>query len=198
MSAVKRVQKILRVAEKRAIAGCAAAARSNNKKAKGKGKGGGGGGMTTAADMVRIREKLKEEKVYVRATGRAMERALQLGKWFEERGKGGHGNGDGKGDEEYEVSVKTGSVCVVDDIVPVEREDREDGDEGEQKKGGDAMDASSGDGDKTEAVESKNQRRRRRKRLRRLQEQRSLLENGVPESRTRWVKMVEVAINLKY
>lgn len=195
MSAVKRVQKILRVAEKRAIEGCTAAARNNRK---GKGKGKGGGRTTTAADMVRIKEKLKEEKVYVRATGRAMERALQLGKWFEERGKGGDGNGDGsKGDEEYEVSVKTGSVCVVDDIVPVEKEDGEDGEEGD-KDIGDAMDASSADGGKTETVESKNQRRRRRKRLRRLQAQRALLENGVPESRTRWVKMVEVAINLKY
>ena len=50
------------------------------------------------------------EEVFLRGTGRAVARALELGLWFQAR-------------EGYRVRVKTGTVCAVDDIV--EREDGE-------------------------------------------------------------------------
>ena len=44
------------------------------------------------------------EKVYIKATGKAIERAIQLGVWFGEQ-------------EDCEVVVRTGSVGAIDDIV---------------------------------------------------------------------------------
>lgn len=160
--------------------------------------------------LEKCRAKLREEKVLIKATGRAIEKALSVGRWFEE-GKGGGG-------EEYEVVVRTGSVCVVDDIVEedVSISDQED-EEGEGEEGGsvdpditmsmtttnsttNTQDKDAATEDKQDKEESKNQRRRRRKRER-IREQRLKAfvdEDGeTPESRTRWVNMVEIAINMK-
>lgn len=173
----------------------------------------GAGRAGAAGDVLeKCQQRLREDKVLVKATGRAIEKALSVGRWFEE-GKGGGG-------EEYEVVVRTGSVCVVDDIV---EEDREQEEEEEEEEEGGEDDERSIDPDitmsmtntstnsttntqqdreprKEEKEESKNQRRRRRKRER-IREQRLKAfvdEDGeTPESRTRWVNMVEIAINMK-
>ncbi|KAL1967617.1 hypothetical protein VTN77DRAFT_3132 [Rasamsonia byssochlamydoides] len=197
MSAAKRVQKLLRQAEKRATA--AVTADSNNQK------------MTEKERLARLaktQEKLEREKVYIKATGRAIEKALSIGRWFEQRG------------EEYAVQVKTGSVMVVDDIVEDEEakrqelakesqqqqqqqqqqpkqapqspdQDKTDVDNREEEEAGPSADSPAPDSSKTK--ESKNKRRRRRKKEKRL------LGAGeeLPESRTRWVNMVEIAVNLK-
>lgn len=208
MSAVKRVQKLLRLAERRAMAPLLGAGKRrhpyHHQQA---GKGG---------DVLeKCRAKLREEKVLIKATGRAIEKALSVGRWFEE-GKGGGG-------EEYEVVVRTGSVCVVDDIVEEDvsisdQEDEEGEDEeGEEEEGGsvdpditmsmttnnsttNTQEKDAATEDKQDKEESKNQRRRRRKRER-IREQRLKAfvdEDGeTPESRTRWVNMVEIAINMK-
>ncbi|KAE8353246.1 Rpp20 subunit of nuclear RNase MRP and P-domain-containing protein [Aspergillus coremiiformis] len=97
MSAVKRVQKFLRVAEKRATASVELL---NRKKGEGQ----------KLAQIARGQEALRKEVVVVKATGRAMERALGVGRWFRER------------EGEYSVRVETGAVLVVDDVVEDEAE----------------------------------------------------------------------------
>lgn len=174
------------------------------------GRAGGGRGNV----LEKCQQRLREEKVLVKATGRAIEKAVSVGRWFEE-GKGGGG-------EEFEVVVRTGSVCVVDDIVEedIEQDDEENGGEGEGEGGSidpditmtttnsntntqqdpTQQDKEPGKEGEERKEESKNQRRRRRKRER-IREQRLKAfvdEDGeAPESRTRWVNMVEIAINMK-
>jgi ribonuclease P/MRP protein subunit POP7 len=205
MSAVKRVQKLLRFAERRAMTPLIGKRRHSHHHHQQQHRAGGKGDV-----LEKCQQRLREDKVLVKATGRAIEKALSVGKWFEE-GKGGGG-------EEYEVLVRTGSVCVVDDIVEEDGEDHEDNDEEEKEEAkGDidpditmtnATDNTNEDPstnkeeaeEKGEKEESKNQRRRRRKRER-IREQRLKAfvdEDGeTPESRTRWVNMVEIAINMK-
>ncbi|KAE8373557.1 Rpp20 subunit of nuclear RNase MRP and P-domain-containing protein [Aspergillus bertholletiae] len=92
MSAVKRVQKFLQQAEKRATASVNLSSTKKRDREK-------------LAQIMRGNEVLKKEEVFVKATGRAIEKALRVGKWFEER------------ESEYVVRVETGSVLVVDDVV---------------------------------------------------------------------------------
>ncbi|KAE8325696.1 Rpp20 subunit of nuclear RNase MRP and P-domain-containing protein [Aspergillus sergii] len=99
MSAVKRVQKFLQQAEKRATASVNL---SSSKKRD----------RERLAEIARGNESLKKEEVFVKATGRAIEKALRVGKWFEER------------ESEYAVRVETGSVLVVDDVVEDEERKR--------------------------------------------------------------------------
>ncbi|RAO65385.1 uncharacterized protein BHQ10_001397 [Talaromyces amestolkiae] len=206
MSAVKRVQKLLRAAERRAMAPLLGMGGRRRHPYHHQHAGKGGRDV-----LEKCRAKLREEKVLIKATGRAIEKALSVGRWFEE-GKGGGG-------EEYEVVVRTGSVCVVDDIVEedVSISDHEDEEEEEGEGGGsvdpditmsmtatnsttNTHDKDAVTEDKQEKEESKNQRRRRRKRER-IREQRLKAfvdEDGeTPESRTRWVNTVEIAINIK-
>jgi ribonuclease P/MRP protein subunit POP7 len=194
MSAVKRVQKLLRLAERRATAPLLD--EKSKKRLLVAAKAGEG---ERERLLLASQEKLKEEKVFVKATGRAMEKALGVGKWFQER------------TEAYEVSVRTGSVCVVDDIVPPDDEPDADARDDQTQLGGDrenpdaVMDGIE-DGKKEDTLsESKNQRRRRRKRERVQKQRREVApddddddnDGELPESRTRWINMVEVAINLK-
>ncbi|KAE8418697.1 Rpp20 subunit of nuclear RNase MRP and P-domain-containing protein [Aspergillus pseudocaelatus] len=99
MSAVKRVQKFLRQAEKRATASVNLSSTKKRDRER-------------LAQIARGNESLKKEEVFVKATGRAIEKALRVGKWFEER------------ESEYAVRVETGSVLVVDDVVEDEERKR--------------------------------------------------------------------------
>ncbi|EED20194.1 conserved hypothetical protein [Talaromyces stipitatus ATCC 10500] len=188
MSAVKRVEKLLRLAERRAMGPVIGSRRSyNNNQTAGRGKGG--------EVLEKCQRRLGEDKVLVKATGRAIERALSVGRWFEE-GKGGGGG------IEYEVVVRTGSVCVVDDIVEEELQDDEKKEEEKDVSmtNTDENPEMSSEEKREGKEESKHQRRRRRRRER-IREQRLKAfrdEDGeTPESRTRWVNMVEIAISMK-
>ncbi|KAL3442086.1 Rpp20 subunit of nuclear RNase MRP and P-domain-containing protein [Aspergillus insuetus] len=109
MAAVKRIQKLLRQAEKRATAAVEASIRG---KGQGRGRSNGGGGSVPTEILVAAlargegKEDLAREEVFVKATGRAIETALKVGKWF----------GRGEREAEYAVRVETGSVLVVDDV----------------------------------------------------------------------------------
>lgn len=91
MSAVKRVQKLLSHAESRATSKVELTKRKMGDKSR-------------MRQLMEASETLSREAVHVKATGRAIEKAVNIGKWFEER-------------NEYTVSTTTGSVMVVDDIV---------------------------------------------------------------------------------
>ena len=155
MSAVKRVQKFLQQAEKRATASVNL---SSSKKRD----------RERLAQIARGSEALKKEEVFVKATGRAIEKALRVGKWFEER------------ESEYTVRVETGSVLVVDDVV--EDEGRKRSLEEKVKGGG---------GGTSQGSES------RAKKQRRAASALAAAEEELPETRTRWVNKVDVSIAFK-
>lgn len=160
MSAVKRVQKLLHQAEKRAMANVKLDDARTSEKDK-------------LAQLAKVGER--REEVFVKATGKAIERALNVGKWFEEK------------EDEFVVRVNTGSVLVVDDVVvDEERKERE------LKKGDSRSGEKGGDGEAgTEQSASKDSKKRKRE-VPAVSE-----EVELPESRTRWIKMVEVAVSLK-
>ncbi|KAJ5601335.1 hypothetical protein N7510_010869 [Penicillium lagena] len=162
MSAVKRVQKLLRQAEKRDTAAVSLEDTRTSEKQK-------------LAELAKIAGAEKREEIFVKATGRAIERALGVGKWFEERGDG------------FVVRVKTGSVLVVDDVA--------EGETG-KKKSQDDSDSKVDEGvDSAPAPDSKASESDK-KRKQGADDDPAEMEE-LPETRTRWIKMVEVAISLK-
>lgn len=163
MSAVKRVQKLLRQAEKRATAGISLEDTQKTEQQK-------LAELTKAADT--------REEVFVKATGKAIEKSLNVGKWFEEK------------EAEYTVRVTTGSVLVVDDVV--EDEEKKEGAMRKQQRQEWAHDVSQKDSVISEQTASKDSAKKRKRELPKVSEDAEL-----PETRTRWIKMVEVAISLK-
>lgn len=161
MSAVKRIQKLLLHAEKRATANINLEdTRKSDKQ--------------ILEDLSKVSEK--REEVFVKATGRAIEKALNVAKWFEEK------------QAEYTVNVKTGSVLVVDDIV----EDEEKKEKEEQKRQRQEEQTSTTQENATSKPESKSVAKKRKRQA--ITEEN---DTELPESRTRWIKMVEVAVSLK-
>ena len=201
MSAVKRVKKMLRYIEKRALqsAGISMGSKDIRKKIKQASEG----------------LAMEKEEVLVKASGRAMEQALRVGEWFRSKEK----------EILCNVEIRTGSVSVVDDIVEMdpeqngeEREDKEDvGQEESKIECGDTtlelmggVATSSGEQaqpNENQDVEGQQKeegmdldheitplkgRKRKKKRKRLMYE-----EDELPEARIRWVKTVEVAISLQ-
>jgi ribonuclease P/MRP protein subunit POP7 len=148
MSAVKRIQKLLAQAEKRATANINLEDTRKSEK-------------QILDELSKVSEK--REEVFIKATGRAIEKALNVGKWFEEKSV------------EYTVRINTGSVLVVDDVVEDEEKKAK-----EQKQQDKPCESS--------AVPPKSTKRKR---------QNCSTDDELPESRTRWVKMVEIAVTLK-
>jgi ribonuclease P/MRP protein subunit POP7 len=195
MSAAKRVQRLLRQAEKRAMASATADLQKGINKMDEKER---------LAHLAKGQEMLRQEKVFIKATGRAIEKALDLGRWFEQK------------EGEYVVQVKPGSVLVVDDILEdgEAKEEEEKKEEKEerlangkaQQETNQVMPAGTIAHDMTEdeslrkhdttalpepSVEKKKKKRRRSKR------NALSADAELPESRTRWVNMVEITVNLK-
>lgn len=179
MSGVKRVQKLLRQAEKRALDSLQIAGpkMSDRKRLEMLEKG---------------QERVRKEEVFVKGTGRAIEKVLSLGRWFEARG------------EEYSVRVKTGCVLVVDDVVEgedsAEKEEEEDGikDGGVDESGVDLSTQSTAPGTVSTAVTSSAQSVSKSASKKRKRAANAAAEDAeLPETRTRWVNMVEVAVSLK-
>ncbi|KAL5343450.1 Rpp20 subunit of nuclear RNase MRP and P-domain-containing protein [Aspergillus crustosus] len=243
MSAVKRVQKLLRHAEKRATASLDATINSSKKSHSGSGNIQRQEKLLAALARGEEGEQLSKEQVFVKATGRAMGVALKVGKWFEREERGG----------EYIVRVKTGSVMVVDDVEvdeegqekalkEVEREVdkslrevqrevlKDNAKEVVLREGGKKADgaaAKAGDDTimttgttttaaedttfiteksgatattsipTTETIPKPPSKSSLRKRKRAAKIAASLAESEIPETRTRWVNSVEVAISLK-
>ncbi|KAJ5399153.1 hypothetical protein N7465_009642 [Penicillium sp. CMV-2018d] len=163
MSAVKRVQKLLLQAEKRATANINLEDTRKNEK-------------QILDELSKVSEK--REEVFVKATGRAIEKALNVAKWFEEKGT------------EYTVCVNTGSVVVVDDIV--EDEEMKAKEEQKRQRQRQEEQAPTDQGDAASKPESKSAAKKRKRQAAAAEDDAEL-----PESRTRWIKMVEVAVSLK-
>ncbi|GFF16383.1 hypothetical protein ATEIFO6365_0005057300 [Aspergillus terreus] len=176
MSAVKRVQKLLRQAEKRATASVDL---SNPKKRD----------QQKLAQIARGQDELRTEEVFVKATGRAIEKALSVGRWFEQRG------------DEYAVRVKTGSVLVVDDVEEDEdakRKALEEAERSQQQQQGVAEETVGEDGATADSqMETTVSKSAAKKRKRAITAAAAMGEAELPESRTRWVNMVEIAVSYK-
>ncbi|KAJ5773626.1 hypothetical protein N7457_008522 [Penicillium paradoxum] len=161
MSAVKRTQKLLLQAEKRATANINLEdTRKTDKQ--------------ILDELSKVSEK--REEVFVKATGRAIEKALNVAKWFEER------------PTEYAVRVNTGSVVVVDDIV----QDEETKEKEERKRQQQEEQHPTSQEDAASKPESKSATKKRKDRATAEDD-----DGELPESRTRWIRMVEIAVSLK-
>ncbi|KKY24809.1 hypothetical protein UCRPC4_g02339 [Phaeomoniella chlamydospora] len=214
MSAVKRVRKLLSLIEKRAM--------KNVKLVNGPGK--------DKEKLGRVAEgaaKAREEKIYVKGTGQAMQQALRVGEWFRNKEE----------EWEVEVEVRTGSVVVVDDIVEVDTGMDEDGD----MKGLDSADGKDSNTDGQGSTSSQEKKddmnidsnshpqearhhntpqppandqtltsppaatkppnepgpKLAHRRIRKKNKRPMYDQDETPEARTRWIKMVEVIIGLK-
>lgn len=150
----------------------------------------------------------KGEEVFVKATGRAIEKALSVGRWFE------------KQEDKFGVRVNTGTVLVVDDVEEdedvkqrvVEEGGRLQKQEGETTTADTAKQDASQEGSTTttsavssmplstpssasaSAPASSISKSASKKRKRAAN---AAAEAELPETRTRWVNMVEVAVSLK-
>lgn len=170
MSAVKRVQKLLLQAEKRATSNINLEDTRKTEQQK-------------LAELAKAVEK--REEVFVKATGRAIEKALNLGKWFEEK------------KTEYTVRVTPGSVLVVDDVV--EDEDKKNKEleklsRKQEREQANTAERIPSEGDKNLPSEHATGAvlKKRKRALPAASEDAEL-----PETRTRWIKMVEIAVCLK-
>lgn len=115
MSAVKRVQAQLNQVEARAVQSAQAKATTgpgsmNPRKRKAEGADPGATAVRLAAERVVDRGRGVSDEVVVRGCGRAIERVLAVGRWFEDH--------DG-----YRIAIRTGTVRTVDDIERVEDEE---------------------------------------------------------------------------
>jgi ribonuclease P/MRP protein subunit POP7 len=201
MSAVKRVKKLLRHVEKRATQNVDLIRDER------------GDGMRKLAEASDKLAKDKEE-VLVKASGRAISKALHIGEWFSNKEK----------DVYCQVDVRSGSISVVDDIVEAKMESEDDdGDSDEPQPGaseenstvleaGDttmelfdekpkpgsppAIAADSNPSTDTQSSKDLNHLSKRRKR-RRKRKRSTYDPDDLPEQRLRWIKTVEVAISLK-
>ena len=210
ISAVKRVKKLLAHAEKRAT-GDVNLVRSGDREGLKK--------LAAASDTV---AKNKEE-VLVKASGKAMTKALRLGEWFSNKEK----------DIACNVEIRSRNISVIDDIVGARVEESEDDDSAEEPAEDPSTELEGGDttmellgeaakaadvtpeeeilnkGDKDEevasnemdkenkATESEQASHNKRRRRRGKRKRETYDADGLPESRVRWIKSVEVAISLK-
>ena len=173
MSAVKRVQKLLRQAEKRAMASLDLGSKKKTEKQK---------LAQLAAGHDALRKGKGEEEVFVKATGRAMEKALAVGRWFETR------------EAEYVTRVKTGCVLVVDDVVEDEEMRRRVIAEGEEVGEVEELKEQQQQGQNAEATSAAPVSKSASKKRKRAANAES---EELPESRTRWVNVVEIAVTYK-
>ncbi|PGH13464.1 hypothetical protein AJ80_06333 [Polytolypa hystricis UAMH7299] len=177
MSAAKRVQKLLRQAEKRVTTKIDLSSKKTSDKAN----------FKQLADGTKSLEK---EPVFIKATGRAIDKAMNVGKWFEEK-------------DEYAIKVKTGTIMVVDDIVEDEGLKQKQVEKGKKDTVVTEQQAKLGEKDAavptdngSEGAQATPATTVSKKRKRAVKEP----ANGaveLPESRTRWVNMVEIAVTLK-
>lgn len=123
------MEKLLRLADKRLVQSATTTVQHNNRKRK-RGKSGDGDDIgDIAAEVERTKRKRRRlgggnveggyreetgdvgmEEVVLKATGKAIQRGLELGDWFRSR------------DGEFAVRLKTGSVKAIDDVEIVEDE----------------------------------------------------------------------------
>lgn len=123
MSAIKRVEKLLRLADKRDLQTATTHAQKNKRKRRRDDDGGEDEVVAVARGVEEERERKRRaggvsgEEVLVKGTGKAVSKVMEIGAWFLQR------------EGEFVVRVRTGSVGAVDDIEVPESEAGEGEDE---------------------------------------------------------------------
>ena len=171
MSAIKRVEKLLRLADKRDLQAATTHAQKNKRKRRRDDDGGEDEVVAVARGMEEEKERKRRaggvsgEEVLIKGTGKAVSKVMEIGAWFLQREK------------EFVVRIRTGSVGAVDDVeVPEgEAEDGEDKmDLDQAQTGAESGKATNGDdaGEKNEA-------------------------EAVSGARVRYLSVLEVAVSLR-
>jgi len=210
MAAVKRVKKLLHYVEKRATQKVDLLQSGEQQ------------GMRKVAEASQ-RLTCEREGVLVKASGRAMERALRIAQWFRNVEK----------EMLCKVEVRTGSVSVVDDIVPVreqnvpedtglstehptlQEESRPEeadttmellhettagcveGSSGGEKEQRTRLSEAEGTAQKKEHGLTDEGQSLKTTRRGRRKKRPTYDQDNLPEARVRWVKTIEIAISLK-
>jgi ribonuclease P/MRP protein subunit POP7 len=191
MSTVKRVKKLLHQVEKRATQHVKLVKRGDRHEMR---------NLAEASDKI-ARER---EAVLVKASGKAITRALKIGEWFSDKEK----------DIACTVEIRSGNVSVVDDIVSVKQEEESEEEEAADQpptvlEGGDttmellgdvnktSLKPESDQGDRDTTHDTSPEKNGAQKARRRKRKRPAYAPEDVPEQRLRWVKTVEVAIALK-
>lgn len=216
MSAVKRVEKLLHLADKRAVQSATTNAKQQGAQRGGKRKRGADGDeiLGIAEEMERMkRDKRRKagnvtngdggedgagEEVVLKGTGKAIHRVLELALWFQQR------------EQEYVVRLKTGSVGAIDDIsveegtdaggevtakqtkdagAGAEDEDAMDVDGAEAREGGIAAASEPEGGEAMHGGKKKSRKKNVGKE--------SLAADEVPETRIRYASVLEAAVSLR-
>ncbi|KAL1303814.1 hypothetical protein AAFC00_000275 [Neodothiora populina] len=122
MSAIKRVERLLDQVEKRETQSAAALVRNDNRLKRKRGQfpsagtdGEEAGEIGEVAKRLAEMKKWRKEEVVVKATGKAIQKALSVGLWFQRR--------DGFG-----ILIRTGSVAAIDDVEVAEEEQAREND----------------------------------------------------------------------
>lgn len=117
MSAVKRLQKLLLHAEKRSAQSASAQVSSSRPKYSAAASGNDEISDIEKVAAVMAANKHERDEVILKATGKAIAKALSLGVWFQQR-------------DEYAVRIETGTVGAIDDIIaPEDNATVEEGDQ---------------------------------------------------------------------
>ncbi|KAK6435548.1 hypothetical protein LTR95_008268 [Oleoguttula sp. CCFEE 5521] len=108
LSAVKRVEKLLKLADKRTVQSATTIAKQREQSRKrkrsfGEHEGDEISGIAAVAEEKRQSGEGREE-VVIKGTGKAVQKVLELGLWFQQR------------ELEYVVRLRTGSVGAIDDV----------------------------------------------------------------------------------
>ncbi|KAF2482149.1 Rpp20 subunit of nuclear RNase MRP and P-domain-containing protein [Neohortaea acidophila] len=186
LSAVKRVEKLLRLSDKRLIQSATTLAKQNSGKRK---RGGAPDEILEIAETLESKRKRRRvedggggEEVVMKGTGKAIQKVMELGLWFQQR-------------EGYRVRLRTGSVGAVDDIVlqpsgkvVVGEDDHEDNHGADKNGGGIALDSMATDQNETPQVPHA--------------EPKAAIKAGkdteeIPETRIRYTSVLEVAVSLQ-
>lgn len=192
LSAVKRVEKLLKLADKRAVQSATTRQKQNSRKRKGRNDDENDiEVIATIAEQEKAR-KTKDgtvEAVVIKGTGKAIDKVLSLALWFQQR-------------DEYSIRMKTGTVAAIDDIVPgeesglppeVEATSKETSEQG-QKSGEDdglALEPSSADDANAGAEQQPDPTKSTD------QDGGTEAVEPLPETRVRYTSVVEVAVSLR-
>ena len=107
---MKRVEKLLRLTDRRAVQSATTVAKSQLQQSRKRKRG---YGDDAAEDEIEAIARVAEDKhksgdaneeVLIKGTGKAIQRVMELGVWFQQR------------TGEYTVRIRTGSVATVDDV----------------------------------------------------------------------------------
>jgi ribonuclease P/MRP protein subunit POP7 len=176
MSAIKRVEKLLRLADKRDLQAATTHAQKNKRKRRRDDDGGEDEVVAVARGVEEEKERKRRaggvggEEVVVKGTGKAISKAMEIGSWFLQREK------------EFVVRIRTGSVGAVDDVeVPEDEaedgEDKMDVDQAQAGAGAESEKAAT-NGDDAGAGEEKEAK-------------------AVSGARVRYLSVLEVAVSLR-